>query len=173
MPRLLRMAGIARILCTLVPMTGFASETVDQKIVVGIVEPIAVGSSGIVVNAKIDTGADSCSLDARNIQTFERDGRKWIRFDVTSRDGRSDPLEAPLVRTVRIRGDDRSLPRRPVVRLPVCLGSVRREVEVNLADRRRYAYPALVGRNFLAGYVLVDSGRERLTHPDCSAAPPR
>jgi len=160
-------------LCMLVPTTGLAAEPVDQKITAGIVEPIAVGASGIVLDAKIDTGADSCSLDARNIQTFERDGRSWVRFDVTGRDGQSDTLEAPVVRTVRIKRGVGSSPPRPVVRLPVCLGSLQREVEVNLADRRRYAYPALVGRNFLAGYVVVDSGHERLTRPDCAAPPGR
>jgi len=171
MLRAFRAAGILRILCMLVPTTGLAAETVGPKLTAGIVEPIVVGH-GIVVDAKIDTGADSCSLDAKNIQVFEKDGGKWVRFDVTGRDGQSDTLEAPVVRTVRIKRGVGSSPPRPVVRLPVCLGSLQREVEVNLADRRRYAYPALVGRNFLAGYVLVDSGRERLTRPDC-AAPPR
>jgi hypothetical protein len=173
MLRSLRAAGIAGLLTALVPASGLASETMEQKLVAGVVEPIAVGASGIVVDAKVDTGADSCSLDARNIQTFARDGRKWVRFDLAGRDGRSETLEASLVRTVRIKGDDRSAPRRPVVRLALCLGNVRREVDVNLANRHGYHYPALVGRNFLAGYVLVDSGRERLTHPDCPAAPSR
>jgi hypothetical protein len=166
----------ARILCALgalVPAVGVAAETMDPKIVVGIVEPIAIGASGIVVDAKIDTGADSCSLGAQNIQPFEKGGGKWVRFEVTGRDGRSETLEAPVVRTVRIKRGVGSSPARPVVRLPVCLGGVLRDVDVNLADRRRYAYPALVGRNFLAGYVVVDSARKRLTRPDCGPAPPR
>jgi hypothetical protein len=173
---MLRSRRVARILCTLgtlVPISGIAAETVDQKIVAGIVEPIAIGASGVVMDAKIDTGADSCSLNAQNIQSFEKAGGKWVRFEVTGSDGRSETLEAPVVRTVRIKGDDRSTPRRPVVRLPICLGNVRREVDVNLANRERYKYPALVGRNFLAGYVVVDSARKRLTRPDCGPAPPR
>jgi hypothetical protein len=173
---MLRSRRMARILCTLgtlVPVAGVAAETVDQKIVVGIVEPIAIGAAGIVVDAKVDTGADSCSLNAQNIQSFEKAGGKWVRFELTGRDGRSETLEAPVVRTVRIRGDDHSTPRRPVVRLSLCLASVRREVEVNLANRKGYSYPALVGRNFLAGYAVVDAARKRLTRPDCGPAPPK
>jgi len=83
-------------LCMLVPAAGLAAETVEQKITAGIVEPIAVGSHGIVVDAKIDTGADSCSLDAKNIQEFEKDGARWVRFDVTGRDGQSDALQRSL-----------------------------------------------------------------------------
>jgi hypothetical protein len=173
---MLRSGRIARILCTLGtlgPISGVAAQTLDQKIVAGIVEPIAIGASGIVVDAKIDTGADSCSLNARNIQPFEKDGGKWVRFEVTGRDGRSETLEERVVRSVRIRGDDRSTPPRPVVRLSLCLGKVRRDVDVNLADRKGYSTPALVGRNFLAGYVIVDPARKRLTRPDCGPAPPR
>jgi hypothetical protein len=167
------MMGLLGFWGAILPVAAWGAETLQGKIVAGIVEPVAIGASGIVVDAKIDTGADSCSLDARNIQPFEKDGGKWVRFEVTGRDGRSETLEASLVRTVRIRGDDRNAPRRPVVRLSLCLGSVLRTVDVNLANRHGYSYPALVGRNFLAGRVVVDSGRERLTRPDCPAAPPR
>lgn len=173
MLRVLPAWGIVAIWGTLLPVTSFGAETVNQKIVVGIIEPIAIGASGIVIDAKLDTGADTCSLNAQNIEMFDRDGGKWVRFDVVSAKGRRDTLEAPFVRTVRIKRGESSGPPRPVVRLSVCLGNVQREVEVNLANRRRYAYPALVGRNFLAGYVLVDSARKQMTHPDCPAAPSR
>ena len=167
------MMGLLGVWGMILPAAGMGSDTLQGKIVAGIVEPVAVGGSGIVIDAKLDTGADSCSLDARNIQQFEKDGGKWVRFEVQGQDGRSEVIEASLVRTVRIRGDERSAPRRPVVRLSLCLGSVRRTVDVNLANRHGYSTAALVGRNFLAGHVVVDSGRERLTHPDCPAAPPR
>ena len=176
MLRLLPAVGIARVLCTLgacVPMSGLALETVDQKVVAGAVEPIAIGASRVIVDAKMDTGADSCSLDARNIESFEKDGVKWVRFEVPARDGRTATLEAPLARTVRIKRGAGSSPPRPVVRLPVCLGNLQREVDVNLVDRERYRQKALVGRNFLAGYVIVDPARKRLTRPDCGPAPRR
>jgi len=155
----------------LLPVAGSASGSVEQKIVAGVVEPIAIGASGVIVDAKLDTGADSCSLHAVNIQDFERDGAKWVRFDVAGREGKHATIEAPVVRTVRIKRGVGSSPPRPVVRLSLCLANVRRDVDVNLTNRSRYAYPALVGRNFLSGYVLVDSARERTTQPEC--APPQ
>ena len=171
MLRAIHTLGLFGLWGMLVPVAGSASGSMEQKIVAGIVEPVAVGPAGVVVDAKLDTGADSCSLHALDVQHFERDGAKWVRFDVAGRNGERATIETPLVRTVRIKGDDRSVPRRPVVRLSLCLANVRREVDVNLANRKGYSYPVLIGRNFLAGHVVVDSGRERITQPDCP--PPR
>jgi len=157
----------------LLPMIGFGSETMGEKIVAGVIEPVAIGTSGLLLDAKLDTGADSCSLHALNIQNFDRNGGKWIRFDVTNRDGRTETLEAPLVRTVRIKRRTGPALIRPVVRLRLCLGKLQREINVNLADRGHFKYPALIGRNFLAGYVVVDAALERTLQPDCAAAPRR
>jgi hypothetical protein len=43
-----------------------------------------------------------------------------------------------------------------VIRLGVCLGRLYREVEVSLADRQRFKYPMLLGRNFFGTDVIVD-----------------
>jgi len=168
MLRPFRVAGITGLLLAFVAPCAVSDETVAGKIVAGVIEPIAIGPSGFVIDAKLDTGADTCSLSARDLQPFERDGAQWVRFRVAGRDGQSETIEAPVVRTVRIKRENGSSPPRPVVRLPICLAGVQREVEVSLADRRRFAYPALVGRNFLAGHVVVDAARERITTPDCA-----
>ena len=169
MLRSLRAAGITGLLLALGPPFAVADETVAGKLVAGVIEPVAVGASGLVVDAKLDTGADTCSLSARDLEQFDRDGAKWVRFRVAAGEGQSATLEAPVVRTVRIRRENGASPARPVVRLPLCLAGIKREVEVSLTDRRRFAYPALIGRNFLAGYVVVDAARERITTPDCAS----
>ena len=36
----------------------------------------------LVMNAKMDTGALTSSLDAKGLTSFQRDGKDWVRFDV-------------------------------------------------------------------------------------------
>lgn len=125
----------------------------------------------VVMQAKLDTGADTSSLHAAAIQHFERDGKPWVAFNVVGRDGRSVRTERPVVRTARVRsalGEGQS---RPTVRLGICIGTVYRITEVTLADRSRLDVPLLVGRRFLEGHLLVDSAKRELHEPSCQAMP--
>jgi len=124
------------------------------------------------VKAKLDTGAKSSSLDATDITPFDRDGQHWVRFR-PSRSGLDEaPLvEQPVVRYVRIKRHSGPYDRRPVIRLPLCLGDELRTVEVNLTDRGRFIYPLLLGRKALAGLAVVDPARTYLRAPRCNDAP--
>jgi hypothetical protein len=124
------------------------------------------------VKAKLDTGAKSSSLDATDITPFERDGERWVRF----RPSRSGADEAPLIeqriaRYVRIKRHSGPHDRRPVIRLPLCLGDELRTVDVNLTDRGRFIYPLLLGRKALAGLAVVDPARTFVRPPRCDDAP--
>lgn len=126
----------------------------------------------VVLEAKLDTGAMTSSLDAVEVRQFERDGRRWVAFTVVGTDGRRVRLERPLVRLARIRsalGVDEA---RPTVTLGICIGPVYRVTEVNLARRAHLDVPLLIGRRFLEGRFVVDSGRRHLHEPDCEPAPP-
>jgi hypothetical protein len=120
-----------------------------------------------VLEAKLDTGARTSSLDAVNLQQFERDGKDWVAFDVVGDDGRSVRIERPIVRIARIKsalGTDQA---RPTVTLGICIGRVYRVTEVNLVDRNGLTKPLLVGRRFLKGRLLVDLNRRYLLEPAC------
>jgi hypothetical protein len=56
-----------------------------EKIVIGRLEKFLIIPPGQVFHARIDTGATTSSLDARDIQIFERDGSKWILFPAPGR----------------------------------------------------------------------------------------
>lgn len=124
------------------------------------------------VKAKLDTGAKSSSLDATDITPFERDGRRWVRFRPSRSGLEQTPLiEQPIARYVRIKRHNGPYDRRPVIRLPLCLGDELRTVEVNLTDRGRFIYPLLLGRKALAGLAVVDPGRTFVRAPRCDDAP--
>lgn len=48
--------------------------------------------------AKLDTGAKTASLSARDIKRFKRDGESWVRFYLAIDDAHSHPIERPLAR---------------------------------------------------------------------------
>lgn len=126
------------------------------------------------IKAKLDSGARSSSLDATAIEPFERDGKRWVRFEVELPGmKKAAQVERPVVRYVRIKRHRGPYDRRPVIRLPLCLGDELRTVEVNLTDRGRFIYPLLLGRKALAGLAVIDPSRTYLRAPRCDGAPPK
>ncbi|HEY5789959.1 MAG TPA: RimK/LysX family protein [Gammaproteobacteria bacterium] len=134
----------------------------------GWIEPVRLtAAGGIELQAKLDTGADSSSLHAEAIERLGVDGQVWLRFAPAP--GSTLRLLAPLLRETRIKRQGGSAETRPVVRVELCLGTVRRVVEATLADRSSFRQPVLVGRDFLAGQFVVDPGRTGLSRPECAA----
>jgi len=113
--------------------------------------------------ARIDTGATTCSISALDIERFERDGEKWVRFrfPLPSKDPKaplkkSDVQEYPISRDVNIKRHGAADQIRPAIKLHVTLGSFDGRIEFTLTDRSKYEFPVLVGRNLLTGNALVD-----------------
>lgn len=143
-----------------------------DKSIFGWVEQVLIHDVGVQLEAKLDTGATTSSIDAHNIQRFRRGKKRFVRFELEPRDPPGvRRLERPLVRMVRIKQHDGRYQRRPVVTLDVCIGRVRRSVEFSLVDRRNFDQPVLLGRNALAGAALVDSDLAHTTLPRCDQVP--
>ena len=53
--------------------------------VVGAVEWVTVEPAGLRMEARIDTGAETASVDARDIELFERDGDEPVRARLSNR----------------------------------------------------------------------------------------
>jgi hypothetical protein len=139
----------------------------DGKELVGRVEKVRIYPGNLLVEARIDTGAELSSLDCDRVSFFNRNGEDWVRFVVYTVDGRPTFMERKVVRLVKIKRDFGEVQERIVVRLGVCLGSTYKETEVDLADRTGLTYPMLVGREFLEGNFLVDPSLRYKTEPRC------
>jgi hypothetical protein len=122
------------------------------------------------IKAKLDTGARHSSLNAKYIEEFDRDGEKWVRFNLKNWKGRTENIEARVIRTATIKQHDTESATRPVIRLGICLGNVYKEVEVNLQDRSKFNYQMLIGRSYLRKSILVDSSVTFTVEPDCQGA---
>ena len=141
------------------------SETPD---LFGWVEWIELGDERIRKKGKLDSGALTSSLDAREIEEFRRDGRRHVRFELHDRDsGEVTTLEKPIKRFVRIVRHSGNHQRRPVIEMDLCLGTTLHSVEFTLIDRSNFNYPVLLGRRALDGYALIDSGETFLRDPGC------
>ena len=140
----------------------------DEKGIFGYVEDIKVTAIDWVMEAKLDTGATTSSIDARDIEKFKKDGEDWVRFTVVNRDTEErQVLEEPITRIVHIKRHGGESQERYVVELGLCIGDRLIAEEVSLTSRKKWNYPLLVGRNHMAGHVLVDSAVKNTREPSC------
>ena len=151
------------------------------KTIAGVNEVVTLLPEDIQLDAKLDTGADSSSIDARNIDFFTKDGEEWVRFTVVKTlDKKKHILEYPLERTAKIvsripaesLGSGRPHHRRPVIHMNVCIGNVPQTIEVNLFDRGNFTYPFLLGASGLEKFdLVVDVQKTYLFADKCTPQP--
>lgn len=171
----MRLKPLAFLLCcTMFSGLSFAAE----KTVYGLNEYIQLSDLKLEVAAKLDTGAKTASLSARDIKRFKRDGETWVRFYLAIDDAHEHPIERPLARISKIKrraGDydpeeGKTYTARPVIELNVCMGKALRTIEVNLTDRSAFQYPLLIGSEALKRLdAMVDpSLKYAAGKPGCS-----
>lgn len=135
------------------------------KIILGVVEDVVLSPWGLSFPARIDTGADLSSLDARdlvvrnNVAEFKL-GKRWG----------SRRLQLPVTEWRHIQ-TAMGIEKRPVVEISICLGSKHFRTLVTLKDRSEMMYPFLVGRSALKGGYVVDASRSRAAQPTCPSIP--
>jgi len=106
------------------------SAAAQEKQIVGWVEKVRVFPGNVLLDAKVDTGADHSSIHAFDISEFSRDGNRWIRFCIGGQEGRKDICELQLVRTAKIKRHGAPRLERYVVTLGICIGNFYKEAEV-------------------------------------------
>ena len=140
------------------------TEKSDTKHVIGAVENVRLVPPNVILKARIDTGAKTTSIDARNITPFERDGKQWVRF-VCVTEKKEHTIERKVLKTVLIKRHGEESQDRYVVNMRIILGEVSQLIPVNLNDRDAYMYPVLIGRNFLRDYFIVDVAKKYRLKP--------
>lgn len=133
--------------------------------VIGAVEWASVEPGNLRMEARIDTGAETTSIHAENITLVERDGKRYVRFDLLDTESQLVPMEVRLRRRVLIKQHTGEPERRYVVRMWVTLGETRSRIDVTLSDREDFEYPLLIGRNFLVDAMVVDVSRQHTLAP--------
>ena len=142
------------------PLRNYDLQTPDGKMILGGEEYVYVKEANATIAARIDTGASQSSISASNVTEFERNGKKWLRFDVFHND-RTIEVEAPFVKQTRLRQSSiEGYSYRPIVRLNVKIGDYSTAAEFNLIDRTQMQYALLIGRTLLTDIAVVDVSRK-------------
>lgn len=155
----------------MLPAISCAEEENDIQQIYSWKEKVRVYPSGMEFRAKLDSGAKTSSLHAINIEEFERDDKEWVRFTVENLEDEKKTLEREIVRHVRIKEHDGSTQRRVVVKLGICMGTMYKEVEVNLVDRSNFTTRMLIGRSYMEDHVLIDPSNTYTHPPMCERKP--
>ncbi len=149
----------------------------------GYVEWIVLEETGLRLKARLDTGAKTSSLHAVNIESYEKGDEKWVSFQLPLADhkdqdnggGEAEEAEEiilefnlPVERTVKVKRKGASSQNRYVVNMEFCIAGTSHTTEFSLADRGRFAYPALLGRRFMSDdNILTDSSDSFLAEKEC------
>lgn len=144
-----------------------ASPTVptDDKTVLGALEHVYLDPPGLEFSARIDSGARTSSVNAMDIVEFERDGKPFVKFNLTNpQTGELIEITRRLRRHVKIKErGDREAQRRPVVRMRVLIANISEQIDFTLENRSKFKHQVLIGRNLLSDLAIVDVSKKYTT----------
>ena len=141
----------------------------DSKRIIGATADLTVVESGLTFPARIDTGAQSCSLHVEQID-IEGESKsrlknvgKTARIKLKGPAGKTKWIEAKIADAVRVKSSSLKsgeYDRRYKVRLTLKWDDFEKKVLVTLNDRTDMEYPLLIGRNYLRDDFLVDVSKK-------------
>jgi hypothetical protein len=151
--------------CSVMSANANDVSSTSAKRTIGATATLTEANSGFAFPARIDTGAETCSLHVEKIEIQDKTARrtknvgKSVRFLLKGSDGKTQWVEGIVADAVRVKSSSLKsgdVDHRYKVRLTLQWKEVRKEVLVTLNDRTSMEYPLLIGRNFLQGDFLVD-----------------
>lgn len=131
--------------------------------VVGYLETVNIRFLEIFeLDAKIDTGADSCALHCDNIKT-EGDNVTFTLHDEVHDAYHGKSFTMPIHKIKTIKSSNGKSEDRVFIKTDLQLGYKSYEAEISLTNRANMKYPMLIGRRFLARHYLVDVSKKHIT----------
>jgi hypothetical protein len=126
-------------------------------------EWVALPALGVpVLKAKVDTGARSSALHAWDLEEFQRDGVRWVRFTVHPWQGDASAAftaECELLGERSVRSSHGHQEVRPVIRTSALVGAHSLAIELTLTNRDSMGFRMLLGRSAIRRRFVVDPGR--------------
>lgn len=150
--------------------------TKRPKTIIGWREIVGLPDLGIErLKAKIDTGARTSALHAVDLVPFERDGTRWIEFNVPlPGEPRTKRYAAPIADERHIKNTSGEPEHRYVIHLTLVLGGRHWHIDVSLADREKMKFDMILGRTAVRRHnITVDPGRSFLAGPPTWHPKPR
>ena len=132
-------------------------EVLRPNNIIGAVEPFYILPMKSAFIARVDTGATTSSIDVQNLKQFERDGEKWVSFDIVNNtSSETYHFERPILKKVKIKRIEQE-EHRVKVMLDIKIGGQKIKTEFTLAERSDFEFQGLIGRSLLSGRYIVDT----------------
>ncbi len=147
------------LLCFLQPTN---AQLLKEKVLIGRIEWVHLPDLKIKHKARIDTGAKTTSLHARNIEEVEQRGELFVRFQTLDSEGKTVEMVRKVDTTQKVSNTSGFVTKRYVIKEKIKMGNIEKEVNINLNDRSNMDYKFLVGRNLLLGRFIVDVARSHV-----------
>lgn len=136
-----------------------------KKSVYGYLEPVMLAPNKVTLTAKLDTGAETASISAKDIQRYEKEGEEYVKFKVSHPEiEQTLHYDLPIVRHAKIKkrvGESTKTEKhhsRPVVNMQIYFDGKPHKIMVNLIDRSHFSTPMLLGRKALEKVgAIIDS----------------
>ncbi len=137
------------------------SDNTSESLMIGWREWVCLPQLGLpAVKAKVDTGARTSAIHARDIRRVKRDGgQDWVEFTVQpiQRDSTIERrCEAQLLDIRRVTDSGGHASDRFFIATELQLGSISRTIEMTLSQRDDMLFRMLLGRTAMVPGIQVD-----------------
>jgi hypothetical protein len=157
--------GLRFLLVLILPLLPLEEGSAEGKMTIGEVEEVILMPWGVRLPARIDTGAATSSLDAREL--IVKDNMAEFRLPKMYGGLR---LNLDVIGWQKIRSAE-FRERRPVVEITFCIGPRLVRAQVTLNNRTTVTYPLIIGRNILKDRFVVDCMKSNCLPPTCKEVP--
>ena len=138
----------------------------QSKIILGSEEWCTLPELGIPsIKARVDSGAKTSALHAKNIAPFIKDDQNWVKFDINPIQNNVKTIihcEAPLVDKRVVKSSSGFREQRYVIQTSLEIGNSKWVIEMTLTNRDSMGFRMLLGREAMSGRVLVDPEQQYL-----------
>ena len=134
--------------------------------VVGYIESVDLPEIELFeLDAKIDTGADSCSIHCDDIM-IEGEIVTFLLHDEVHEAYHGKKITLPIHNIKRVKSSNGKSEERIFIISLIKLGCKTYEAEISLTNRENMKYPMLIGRRFLSHHYLIDVSHKYITKKD-------
>ena len=137
----------------------------SEKKIIGETAYIAIKELDIEFLSRIDTGATSTSIHAKNVKVTNSSANKQknvgkkVTFETENNKGEKKTFTGKIIRVSKV-SNSQGKEYRYEVKMSLGWKGEFKTVSVNLRDRSKMTYKLLIGRDWLAHDYLVDIDRE-------------
>lgn len=155
------MQSIEKVIVTFCKLVVYLVVMNDQEYnIIGSVEWCSFETLKIpAIKARIDSGAKTSSIQAKNMKAFKKGKESWVSFQINPiQENLSIAVscESQIIDTRIIRSSSGIAEKRYVIKVPLRIGDDLFDVELTLANRESMDYRMLLGREAMKQRYLVN-----------------